>query len=141
VKQEVITVLEQMGPEDRVALNAPGCEVHVLHDFTSSQERLLPSSIGVPGERAPIGLETPKADLPVPHRRVRRVLKGMPDRIWDLPHPGRLVREVRAPEAAQHGARPGFDTQYAVAKTVAPAQVMVLDQARGRIGPPRFLPN
>jgi hypothetical protein len=39
--KQVITFLEQMRPGDRVALYAPGREVHVLHDFPTSQERLL----------------------------------------------------------------------------------------------------
>jgi VWFA-related protein len=40
-KQQIIKYLQQVGPEDRVALYALGLDLRVLHDFTSDTSELL----------------------------------------------------------------------------------------------------
>jgi VWFA-related protein len=52
-RQQVIKYLQQVGPEDRVALYALGLNLTILHDFTSETSRLLAALAKYKGRYSP----------------------------------------------------------------------------------------
>lgn len=100
VRDGVIAFLEQVRPEDRVALYTLGREVRVLHDFTSSPARLLNAVARYRG-RIPIELESAQAAQvdPTGDAGLDQFLQGMQDKFSDVQHEERALRTLYALEA------------------------------------------
>ncbi len=100
VREGVIAFLEKMRPEDRVALYGLGREVRVLHDFTTSPERLLRALAKYRG-RVPIELETSEANPPdsTGDDDFDTFLKGMQEQMSDFVNTDRALRTYYALEA------------------------------------------
>jgi len=110
VRQGVLAFLEHLRPEDRVALYRLGREVRVLHDFTSSQERLLRALAKYRGG-TPIELENSEVGPPDPtgDNDFDVFLEGMQEQMSDFVNTDRALRTYAALEAiANHvSALPG----------------------------------
>ncbi len=67
VREQIVRLLSQIRPQERVALYALGLELHVLHEFTSDTTTLLRILSKYPGYEGPHSFETPveSSNLPL----------------------------------------------------------------------------
>jgi VWFA-related protein len=107
VRAGVIKFLEQVRPEDRVALYTLGRQVRVLHEFTNSPERLL-KAIAKYRERPPTEMENENPIVldPTGDDDFDNFLQGFQDKIGDVQRTERILLTLHGLEAIANHVAP-----------------------------------